>query len=116
MRQVTGYLMSPCSATSSARRVSESGPIEVPSPITSRVTPWRIPLSERPSSMSDSVAQLSMLMKPGATARPVASTSMRPRPSTVPTATMESPTMATSPVRGVSPLPSSRVPPRMTTS
>ena len=44
---------------------SLSGPIEVPSPMTSSVTPCLISLMERPSSISDSVAQLSMLMKPG---------------------------------------------------
>ena len=38
--------------------------------MTSRVTPCLMSLMLRPSSISDSVAQLSMLMKPGATARP----------------------------------------------
>ncbi len=52
-----------------------SGPIELPSPMTSSVTPWRISLWERPSWISDSVDQLSMLMKPGATASPPASIS-----------------------------------------
>ena len=37
------------------------------------VTPWRISPCERPSAISDSVDQQSMLMKPGATARPAAS-------------------------------------------
>ena len=37
------------------------------------VTPWRISLCERPSSISDSVDHESMLMKPGATASPFAS-------------------------------------------
>jgi hypothetical protein len=32
------------------------GPIDHPSPITSRVTPWRMSLCECPSSISDSVA------------------------------------------------------------
>ena len=57
---------------------SLSGPIE-PSPKTSSVTPWRITPCDRPSSISDVSEWLSMLMKPGATARPVASTSWRPR-------------------------------------
>ena len=36
--------------------------------------PWRISPCDRPSAISESVDQDSMLMKPGATARPVAST------------------------------------------
>ncbi len=50
---------------------SLSGPIDVPSPITSSVTPCRISLCDRPSAISDSTDQLSMLMKPGATANPL---------------------------------------------
>ncbi len=54
----------------------------MPSPKTSSVTPWRSSLWERPSWMSDSSEWLSMLTKPGATARPVASISSRPLPRT----------------------------------
>ena len=50
--------------------------MDAPSPITSNVTPWRMSLMERGSTSSDSVAQLSMLMNPGATAMPVASISV----------------------------------------
>ena len=67
--------MSPCCSTISFFIASLSGPIDSPSPMTSSVTPWRMSLCERPSSISDSLAQLSMLMKPGATARPRASIS-----------------------------------------
>ena len=52
------------------------GPIESPSPITSNVTPCRMSLCDRGSCIKDSVAQLNMLMKPGATARPLASMSI----------------------------------------
>ena len=44
-----------------------------PSPKICVVTPWRISPCDRPSTSSDSVDHDSMLMKPGATARPVAS-------------------------------------------
>ncbi len=84
-----------------------SGPIDTPSPKTSSVTPWRMSLCERPSASSESVAQLSMLMKPGATASPWASISflavMFPRS---PIAAMRSPRIATSPVVGLPPVPS----------
>ena len=68
------YLMSPWSRRIRSLMRSLSGPIENPSPMIWVVTPWRISLCERPSSMSDSVDQESMLMKPGATAIPLAST------------------------------------------
>lgn len=47
--------------------------MDQPSPMTSSVTPWRMSLCDRPSSISDSLDQLIMLMKPGATAWPSAS-------------------------------------------
>ena len=53
-----------------------SGPIELPSPKICVVTPWRSSPCERPSTSSDSVDHESMLMNPGATARPVASTTV----------------------------------------
>ena len=59
---------------------SFTGPGEAPSPKISRVTPWRMSPWERPSCSSETLAQLSMLMKPGATARPRASISVLPRP------------------------------------
>ena len=65
------YLMSPCSSTIRFFISSVSGPIELPSPKISSVTPWRMSPCERPSAISDSIAQDSMLMKPGTTARPV---------------------------------------------
>jgi hypothetical protein len=75
------------------------GPIDMPSPITSSVTPWRMSLWPRPSAISDSVAQLSMLMKPGATASPLASTSVPPTPARRgATSTIRSALMPTSPV------------------
>ncbi len=52
--------------------------MELPSPRTSRVTPCRMSLCERPSSINETLAQHIMLMKPGATARPAASTSVFP--------------------------------------
>jgi len=106
--QVMEYLMSPCSSAISRFMASVSGPMDEPSPKTSRVTPCRTSLCARPSSMSDSVAQLSMLMKPGATASPRASISTRAGSpaGSVPTATMLSPAIATSPTIGAPPLPS----------
>ena len=84
-----------------------SGPIDEPSPITSSVTPSRISLCERPSCSNEVCDWLSMLMKPGATARPVALISLAawaaPR---VPTAATRSPLIATSPTNGLPPLPS----------
>ena len=78
--------------------VSLYGPIELPSPITSSVTPWRMSLSAAPSSIRLSVDQLSMLMKPGVTVRPVASRVSRAVPGSFgATATILSFTMATSP-------------------
>ena len=52
---------------------SLSGPIELPSPKISSVTPCRISPCDRPSASSESVDHDSMLMKPGATASPAAS-------------------------------------------
>src|SRR5204863_427332 len=82
---------------------------------------------ERPSTSSDSVAQLSMLTKPGATACPCASISPLPCAPRVfacagslaragfslaaTTATTRSPWMATSPTNGAPPLPPGSVPP-----
>ena len=78
--QVTGYLMS-CSRCSSSLAIrGVSGPMEEPSPITSRVTPWRSSDWPRPSAMRLSSEWESMLMKPGATALPWASISRLPRP------------------------------------
>ena len=92
-----------------------SGPIDQPSPKTSSVTPCRTSLSARGSSMIDSVAQDSELMKPGATTRPVASSSVRPRaPPRSPTATMRSAATATSARRAGAPVPSITWPPRST--
>ena len=57
---------------------SLSGPIEL-SPNTDERHALANPLCDRPSSISDVSAWFSMSMNPGATARPVASTSCRPR-------------------------------------
>ena len=105
--QVMSYLMSSCSPVSRFFMASFRGPIDEPSPKTSVVTPCRISLWERPSAMRDSVDQDSMLMKPGATARPRASITVRARafPSG-PTAVILSPTMPTSALRGAPPSPS----------
>ncbi|MNC88464.1 hypothetical protein D3C83_42800 [compost metagenome] len=73
MVHATSYLTSPWNCRSSAFIVSLSGPIDVPSPITSSVTPWRMSLCERPSSISDSFDQHIILIKPGAMASPAAS-------------------------------------------
>ena len=94
-----------------------SGPIDVPSPKISSVTPWRISPSERPSAISDSFAHDSMLMKPGATARPSALTSIKaeadPRS---PIAVTRSPRMPTSARTPGAPVPSYTRPRRMITS
>ena len=50
--------------------------MDQPSPMICVVTPWRISPCDLPSTSSDSVDQDSMLMKPGATARPRASTTV----------------------------------------
>ena len=104
--QVMSYLMSPCCSVCSRRMVSFTGPSDHPSPKTSHVTPWRMSLCERPSAMSDVVAQLNMLMKPGATASPPASISLRARAPTFPISAMRSPSIATSPAKGAPPVPS----------
>jgi len=81
--------------------------MDQPSPMTSSVTPWRISLCDRPSSISDSFDQLIMLMKPGATAKPSASITLgAPAFPTSPTTAMRSPRIATSPTLGGRPLPS----------
>ena len=91
--------------------------MELPSPITSRVTPCRISPCERPSAMSESVDQDSMLMKPGATARPLASrTVLACALFRFPIAAMRSPRMPTSTIRPDVPVPSYTVPPRRITS
>ncbi len=101
------YLMSPCEAFISSFMLSLQGPHESPSPITSSVTPWQMSLIDLPSSMSDSTAQLSMLMNPGATTIPCASSSVRPRALfRSPIAAMVSPLMPTSPVKAADPEPS----------
>ncbi len=81
--------------------------MDEPSPYTSSVTPWRMSLSDRPSTRSDSVAHESMLMKPGDTAWPVASivvAAMAPAKS--PTPAIVSPAIARSATRGGPPEPS----------
>ncbi len=96
---------------------SLTGPHDQPSPMIWVVTPWRISLCPRPSASSESTDQLSMLMKPGATARPCASTTTLARaPVRSPTSAMRLPRMPTSARRGASPVPSYTVPPRMSTS
>src|SRR5712692_5480303 len=114
--QVMSYLMSPCCSSRSFFMRSFSGPSDHPSPNTSSVTPCRMSDCERPSAKSVSVAHDSMLMKPGATARPVASSSRAPRSVIVPMAAMRSASMATSPRTEGPPVPSYSIPPRMTMS
>src|SRR6187549_780271 len=109
--------MSPCCARMRAFISAVRGPIESPSPKISVVTPWRMSPWERPSAMSDSVAHESMLMKPGATARPRASTVARAfARARSPTAAMRSLRMPTSARRPGAPVPSYTVPPRTITS
>ena len=87
------------------------------SPNTASVTPWRMPLCERPSAISAVSEWFNISMNPGATARPVASTSCRPRvPPSSPRAAMRSPRIATSSTTPGDPLPSYTVPWRITTS
>ncbi len=105
--QVISYLMSPICSTARFFIASLSGPIELPSPKTWSVTPWRMSPCDRPSTSSDSVAHDSMLMNPGATARPDASTTVAARaPVRSPTTAMRSPWMATSARRPGAPVPS----------
>ena len=86
---------------------SLSGPIDVPSPKISSVTPCLMSLIARRSTSNVRVAQLSMLMNPGATAMPFASMTCAAVPLTSrPTATMLSPWIATSPTNGRPPVPS----------
>ena len=66
------YLMSPCWLSAHSFNESAMGPMEFPSPMTSRVTPWRMSLMARPSSMMVSVAQLMRFTNPGETAIPPA--------------------------------------------
>ena len=112
--QVMSYWMSPCWSFIRRFMSAVRGPIELPSPITSRVTPWRISLCERPSAMRESVDQESMFTKPGATARPAASSTVPARARRrSPTAAMRSPRIPTSARRPTAPVPSYTVPPRM---
>ena len=91
--------------------------MDSPSPNTSSVTPCLMSLCDRPSTSRDSVAQLSMLMKPGVTAMPVASTSLVAwAPLKSPTAATVSPRMPTSACTPGVPEPSYTVPPRTITS
>ena len=69
------YLMLPCLFKASAFIESFIGPIDDPSPMISSVTPCFISLMALPSSIKEVVAHESMLIKPGATARPLASIS-----------------------------------------
>jgi hypothetical protein len=73
--QPISNLMSDCRACDSCFIRSFIGPIE-PSPNTSSVTPCFSSPIERPSAMRDVSEWLSMLMKPGAMVRPLASTSV----------------------------------------
>jgi hypothetical protein len=108
--------MSLCRSISSAFICALSGPIE-PSPKTSSVTPCFSSPSDRPSAISDRSEWLSMLMKPGATTKPVASTTVGAFAfDSCPTAAIRSPWMATSLITPGDPLPSTIVPPRMMTS
>jgi hypothetical protein len=97
--------MSLLSWNASSFMASFIGPMDWPSPMTSSVTPWRMSLCDRPSSISDSVAQLSMLMKPGATARPLASMVFAAAPVSSPIAAMRSPLMPISAWKGAPPSP-----------
>ena len=105
---VMSNLMSPiCSTHRAASSPSFSGPIDQPSPKICVVTPWRISPCERPSTISDSVDHDSMLMKPGATASPAASTTVvAAAPARSPTLAMRSPRMPTSARRPGAPVPS----------
>jgi len=105
--QVTSYLMSPCCDRASFFIASVRGPIDQPSPNTSSVTPCFRSLIERPSTMRESVAHDSMLMKPGATASPFASTTRTASDfERSPTAAIRSPRTPTSAFRPGAPVPS----------
>jgi hypothetical protein len=100
------YLKSPIRSARYAFMAGESGPIE-PSPKICVVTPCRISPCERGSAISEVSECDSMLMKPGATASPVASMTLRAvAPWSAPTAATRSPRMATSARRGGPPVPS----------
>ena len=115
--QFISYFMSPCCLMFSFFISSFKGPLEPPSPKTSRVTPWRISLWELPSSINEVVAQLSILIKPGETAIPSASISTPPvAVSKLPMAAILSPVMPTSPLYGAFPVPSYMTPFRIITS
>jgi hypothetical protein len=114
---VISNLMSPICSSARCFIAAFSGPIELPSPKICVVTPWRISPCDRPSAISDSVDHDSMLMKPGATASPAASTTVAAAaPERSPTPAMRSPRMPTSARLPAAPLPSYTVPPRITTS
>ena len=108
------YLISPCASIACFFMAVFNGPILSPSPITSSVTPWRISLWERPSSIRLSLAQLSMLIKPGDTAIPFASVSFLPvAAERLPIKAMVSALMPISALYGFSPLPSYIIPLRI---
>ena len=109
--------MSPCFSISSFFIASFKGPSDQPSPITSSVTPCLISLCDRPSSISDLSAQLSIFINPGATAFPPASISVIPWAFLrLPTAAMVSPFIARSPLYDAEPDPSQTSPFRIITS
>ena len=79
--------------------------------------PWCANEGPRPSLSSRVSSEwLCMSIKPGATNNPTASISVLPRPFTVPVLTMRSSITARSPTKPGCPLPSNRVPPRITRS
>ena len=87
--------------------VALSGPSDEPSPSTSSVTPCRMSPCDLPSRRNALAVQLSMLIKPGETALPVASITVLPRSSVgAPRYEIRSPRMATVPTNGTPPLPS----------
>ena len=86
---------------------SFKGPMEFPSPITSSVTPCFISLIALPSASKETVAQESILTKPGLIARPLASNSFLPLfIFKSPIKAIVSLLMPISPLTGVLPVPS----------
>jgi hypothetical protein len=105
--QVTSYRRSPWPSFILRFISGVSGPIEEPSPMIWVVTPCRTSPCDRPSTSRESVDHDNMLMKPGATARPLAST-RRPAVAAArsPTAAIRSPRRPTSVTRAGAPVPS----------
>ena len=115
--QLTLNLKMGCSCCISFFMFALSGPILSPSPNTSRVTPSRNSPCDLPSSIRETGDQLSILIKPGDTALPFASTSdLADSPERSPMKAIVSFLIPISALNGLPPFPSYTIPFRIIVS